>query len=60
MIYICPLCGEKVEVLVEEGLSNLVISAIKQEHPDWVEEGGVCPRCVAYYLNVIAGHGGHA
>jgi hypothetical protein len=54
----CPLCGETVpedEILAHAGKDDarfrdgLVIARIKQDHPDWVEADGACPKCIEYY-----------
>ena len=47
----CALCERKVESF-ENHIERWVLSAIKQEYPEWVEEDGVCLRCVRYYENL--------
>ncbi len=29
-----------------------IIKRIREEHPDWVEEDGACPKCVEHYRNL--------
>jgi hypothetical protein len=31
-----------------ERAQETVIESLKSQHPDWVDEKGECPRCVAY------------
>ena len=31
-----------------ERAHETVIESLKSRHPDWVDEKGECPRCVAY------------
>jgi hypothetical protein len=32
-----------------------LIARIKQNHPEWVEEDGACPRCMEYYRELLEG-----
>ncbi len=48
----CPLCGDLVEkLLYRYHIDNekVVVARIKEEHPGWSENDGVCSRCVDYY-----------
>ena len=52
----CPLCNDAVEKLLYrfhiEGERN-VIERIKEEHPAWAEDDGICGRCIDYYHTEI-------
>jgi len=57
----CPLCSETValgELRAHAALDDqrfrdgLVITRIKQDHPEWVEADGACPRCIEYYRGI--------
>lgn len=51
---ICPICRK---VVLEEGYSKhrrsetkqRIIRFIQQDHPEWVEPGGVCSQCLRSY-----------
>jgi serine protease AprX len=48
----CPLCQDQVEKLVYRfhvENEQEVIDRIKADHREWVEEDGVCTRCLDYY-----------
>ena len=57
----CPLCGETVsvgELRAHAALDDqrfrdgLVISRIKENHPEWLETDGACPKCIEYYRGI--------
>ncbi len=59
----CPVCGEIVpvgELRAHAATDNqrfqdgLVIARIKQDHPEWVEADGACPKCIQYYHQRVA------
>lgn len=53
---VCPLCGDNVsKLLFRFHVENerLVIERIKEEHPGWAENDGICSRCVDYYHTEI-------
>ena len=50
-IIICPLCGKSNDSL-EHVAEQWLLSEIRKEHPDWVENNGGCSKCVAYYRNL--------
>ncbi len=61
----CPLCSETVsvgELRAHAALDDqrfragLVIARIKEDHPEWMEADGACPKCLEYYRG-IAGLG---
>ena len=29
-----------------------LIDAIKKDHPEWVQSGGACPKCIEYYSSL--------
>jgi len=48
----CPLCKKEMEdsvVNVCTDAYEYVVGRIKEEHPDWVEKDGACPKCLEYY-----------
>ena len=52
---ICPICNKELDQpIVDTCIEayNYVIKRIKQEHPDWVEKDGACPKCIEYYKNL--------
>ena len=34
---------------LEEAAERFVLDLIRQECPEWVENDGTCPKCLAYY-----------
>ncbi len=44
----CTLCDELTDdlYLVAE---HYVLSIIKEEHPEWVEQDGACKKCLEHY-----------
>ena len=44
----CTLCNEPADdlYLVAE---QYVLSIIKEEHPEWVEQDGACKKCLEHY-----------
>jgi hypothetical protein len=50
---ICALCDREVESF-EDNIERWVLSFIKQQIPELVEEGGICRRCVRDYENLGA------
>jgi hypothetical protein len=58
----CPLCGAVVpqsEFLAhaiaddQRAKESRLIMVIKQEHPDWVEADGACPKCLEHYRQTL-------
>ena len=43
-----------------ERAHETVIESLKSQHPDWVDEQGECPRCVAYEYELADPAGGSA
>ena len=59
MEYLCSLCGEKhadLEKFIDHTDAHIV-EVIKQKHPDWAQEDGICPKCLEYYRKQIKGEG---
>ena len=58
MEYRCSACGVMVngEMLVyRDHVNKHVIDLIKGDHPDWVEQDGICNKCVEYYESELKG-----
>jgi hypothetical protein len=58
----CPICGDIVpmkELLThataddERFKEGKVIARIKQDHPEWLEADGACPKCIEYYRRTL-------
>jgi hypothetical protein len=54
----CPICGDIVPLsqLLTHAVADdarfrdgRIIARIKQDHPNWVEADGACPRCIEHY-----------
>lgn len=48
----CPLCNKVMEEPIVDVCTEAyryVIERIKDDHPDWVEEDGACPKCWEFY-----------
>jgi hypothetical protein len=58
MDYKCSLCGNVVEddlkVFVEHTESHIV-DVIKEKHPDWIQDDGMCSKCLEYYKKQLKG-----
>jgi len=49
---ICPLCKREMDretIAVSSFAHNSIIKKIKKEHPDWMQQTGLCPVCLDYY-----------
>ena len=58
MQYKCSVCGEKIDggpLVFIKHTEIHIINHIKKDHPDWVEESGVCPKCENYYRQQLKG-----
>ncbi len=56
--YRCPLCEKSMErnlALFLDHTQGHIIDRIKEEHPEWVEAGGVCKPCAEYYKKQLSG-----
>ena len=52
MDYICPTCGKHLPRELSHIIPHTeehIIDAIKENHPEWVKEGGVCKKCYEHY-----------
>jgi hypothetical protein len=58
MTYTCSVCGEKVDGGTDAYIDHTqshIIEYIKRRNPEWVQEDGMCPRCVEYVTRQIQG-----
>ena len=58
MAYHCSVCQEEVEgdlVVLKDHTDKHIIDLLRHDHPDWVNEQGVCQKCVEYYRAEING-----
>ena len=52
---VCPICKkETAEGIVDvcQIAYEYIIHSIKEEHPEWIQENGACPKCIEYYKNL--------
>ncbi len=50
--FVCPTCGKSISrdlLTVIPHTETHIVDVIKQKHPDWVEENGICKRCYEHY-----------
>lgn len=55
-IITCPLCSDPVDKLLYRfhiDSERQVMDRIKEQHPGWLEDNGICSRCVDYYHTEI-------
>ena len=60
MSYKCSVCRQEVEqalVVFTQHTEAHIVDAIKERHPEWASNDGVCQRCVDYYKGQIQGEG---
>jgi hypothetical protein len=58
MEYVCSVCQQRIQgepILLKEHTDKHIIDLLKHDHPEWVEDNGLCPRCAEYYRSEIAG-----
>jgi hypothetical protein len=58
MDYQCGACGAKVSgdmLIYRDHMNKHIIELIKNDHPEWVETGGICKKCVEYYQSELKG-----
>jgi len=59
MKYQCSVCNESIKddllVYINHTESH-IIDEIKTKHPDWVEQDGICRKCVDYYKKQMKGN----
>ncbi len=58
MKYKCSVCDQAIEgdllVYINHTESH-IMDEIKAKHPQWVENDGVCQKCVEYYKDQMSG-----
>jgi hypothetical protein len=59
----CPICGDIVPIKAvrahavaddERFRDGRLILRIKQDHPEWIEGDGACPKCIEHYQRILA------
>ncbi len=58
MDYICDICKKAVKGDVKTFIDHTeghIVEAIKKRNPDWIQEDGICPKCLEYYKNQLKG-----
>lgn len=58
MAYYCPMCREKFTTDLKayvEHVEDEIVHLIRQDHPDWDQEDGTCPKCYEYYKKQLKG-----
>ena len=58
MAYQCSVCGSKVadDLLVYvRHTETHIIESIKANHPEWVENEGICEKCMEYLRRELKG-----
>lgn len=58
MEYQCSVCHQKVSgdmLIYKEHTDKHILELVKLDHPDWVDDGGICQQCVAYYQKELRG-----
>jgi len=52
MIYTCPICQEQIPddvIKYTQHGDKHIVDLLKYDHPEWVEEDGLCTKCYDYY-----------
>jgi len=58
MEYKCSLCEKKIEddlTVYIDHTEKHIVEEIQSDHPEWVNEDGICPKCVDYYRKQMKG-----
>lgn len=58
MEYKCSVCDEKVKgdlLVYINHTEGHILDEIKSNHPEWVEDDGICQKCVDYYKKQMKG-----
>jgi len=58
MQYQCGVCGQKVGgdmMVYREHTEKHIVDLVKHDHPDWVEQNGLCLKCIDYYRAELKG-----
>ncbi len=59
MSYKCSVCGKTVSADLSKFVQHTerhIVDLIKKQHPDWVEDNGVCRKCMDYYRKQMKGN----
>lgn len=52
MDYLCPVCNKnllrELSVIIPHTEEH-IMELIKKDHPDWIEDDGICRKCYEYY-----------
>lgn len=54
--YICQICNRAVDenaALTHVKAEEYLLGLIKKDHPEWKEDKETCPKCIAYYRELI-------
>lgn len=60
MAYTCSVCNQTVEgdlIKFTAHTEDHIVDLIKAKHPDWVDDDGICQKCVDYYKKQLKGEG---
>jgi len=58
MEYKCSVCDKRVEgdlLVYIDHTEDHIMDEIKAKHPDWVQEDGICQKCVDYFKAQLRG-----
>lgn len=58
MEYICGVCGERLNrdlLGFKKHTEEHIVEIVKKDNPQWVEESGICPKCLEYYQKQLKG-----
>ncbi|VAX36245.1 hypothetical protein MNBD_UNCLBAC01-1427 [hydrothermal vent metagenome] len=58
MNYQCSVCHKEIQgdmFTYIEHTEKHIIDEIKASHPEWVENDGLCKKCMEYYQNQLKG-----
>ncbi len=56
--YKCPVCGRTCSNDLSKYIQHTethIVDLIKQKHPEWAENSGICPKCLEYYRQQMKG-----
>ena len=59
MEYKCSVCSESIDgdlLVYVDHTEQHIMDEIKLNHPDWVENDGICQKCVDYYKKQMKGN----
>ncbi len=58
MEYQCNVCGARVGadmIVYLDHTEKHVIDLVKHDHPEWIEQNGICQKCLEYYQGELRG-----